>query len=199
VALGTAYEYWVRQGEDVSFEDPDNSPLHNRMRSDEFRLLLERYVVNLRMALMTGREIDSQISAVRIEEYVHGDPEADPHYRDRCRDIRYKFDRPADLDRCELPETKDDGQGREVVGRLLNNCGASERMLTEAEFGNLVSLYAIPSIRQRCDQLEREIADRAPEAAAAGARRGDSGEMLEELGRIFWHRGPLWESHDVSK
>jgi len=199
VAFGTAYEYWVGQWEDESFKNPDNSPLHNRMDCDKFRELLELYVLRLQMDLRRGREIGPRISAVRIEEYLHGDPEVGPDHRDRCRDIRYKFDRPVKLDHCELRETRSDRQACAALARLLRRCGASERALTEAEFRKLALLYAIPSIRQQCDQLELQIADKAPGAAAARAARGDSGEMLEGLRRVFWHRGPLWESHDGSK
>jgi 5S rRNA maturation endonuclease (ribonuclease M5) len=81
-AFRTAFSWWEDFGEEI----PEVADLNSIMPLKDFQQLLEKFVTDHANNLRHNPKFEEDVSAVRVEYYLHG-----PGI-ELCRDVRYKFD-----------------------------------------------------------------------------------------------------------
>ena len=174
-ALCTAWRYWVEGFDDNSFRDPSKSPIHKPMTADKLGELLQKYAQDCpRYAVKPG------LSAVSLEQLFHGDPDAGSANRERCRDVRYKFDSYVSLRRI-AEDGNPPGDLQSELATLLRHCHAPDK-LAATEFDELFARYRRPEVRQRCEEFRARLNERALTTSG----RNEEQVWIDELINLLW-------------
>jgi HD superfamily phosphohydrolase len=123
-ALRTAWEYWSLKKKDI-----DLNKISDRA---EIKRILSLFVSGRDAFELGCRGIPGEVSAVRVDQYLHG------RKNTYCRDVRYRFDRRSDLD--QTLEGISDPTRREMVHQAIRQVGLEG--LKGEELGELVHRFA---------------------------------------------------------
>lgn len=176
-AFYAAYSFWVEQYERAAFEHPPQSAIHYAMDVGDFGLLLE--ALPRHHSTLGAAPLVHDPSRTALNEYVHSDPAESPVDRQRCRDIRYKYDTRVNLEDLSRRGAPTDHQAE--LATILMKLGARQE-LAQSEFDELVTRYAPDANRARCQALLRHLTN--------------TPQDMDRLIDILWRGDGLWAPDD---
>jgi hypothetical protein len=171
-ALRTAWEYW----ESNNVLTPQK--LMTRAPLAEFKQLLRIFNSEGYKFKQYYNAIPQQVSAVAVEQYLHGD---DFH---KCRDIRYKFDLTRPVDEV-VKKVKVAHEKRLLIAETVRSLGVAVSTLKTEELSELVARLA--DRLQHDETFEKELANDL-EKAMGEAAQGRSTPIRVDLLKRLWLR-----------
>src|SRR5205807_7296620 len=126
-ALRCAWQYW--QVKEKSIE------LSQRASLDDLATLLRLFVSDGAWLKVSEHLHSKQVSTVEVGQYLHG------AQSNKCRDVRYKFDRGRDLE-AVLNESIPDKDQRMVVQQVIRATGFGVAEIRGEEMAELVARLA---------------------------------------------------------
>jgi HD superfamily phosphohydrolase len=94
LAIRVACEWWTRRGWNEGEKDDASRNLGDSINDSDLTKLLQLYLGGRHNYTRYFARDRKRLAAVNIEQYLHIEPDTS------CRDVRYRFDRPADLAAC---------------------------------------------------------------------------------------------------
>jgi hypothetical protein len=154
--IRVAWEYWQSRDKDLDLE--------SSMSQDEFGDLIRLLAVQIRISARTSQKVREQISAVKVDQYVHG------IFSEKCRDIRYKYD--GHMDEMMLAKMLTDSRVSANLQQLIKELFAASKYELDKfgveEVREIVQRFtSMPDLFEEC--FERKAA-RGPALKSAEVR-----------------------------
>jgi HD superfamily phosphohydrolase len=137
-AIEIAWHWWRTQSRQ------EGADLNNEISDDGLRRILQMYTAQ-------PAAVRKEISAVDVEQYLH--LESDWH----CRDIRYRFDRKADIDRC-IEDVDLPASSQESVKEFLRLARIDYNDIGQEELDDIMShaAHLLADLEVNIDKAARE-------------------------------------------